>query len=95
MYLAQVIKKIDPEFAGEIQEGLSNVAKTHEFVALLELGVLEHWLVMKDCILYIGAAYIQACKIAHSNDDVITLRRAHDINVELSLLTVFLKLQSG
>ena len=94
MYLAQVIKKIDPEFAGGVGEGLNEIAKTPEFVALLEQEVLERCLVMKDAIRCIGAAYFQARKTAHGNDDVITLRRAHYTNVELAVLTAFLRLQS-
>ncbi|PUU75153.1 hypothetical protein B9Z19DRAFT_1090988 [Tuber borchii] len=95
VYHANLLKKIDHCFARVVQNGLNKIAKTPEFVALLNQEVLERRLETKDVTPCIRMVYDACIMKADGNDYVITLRKADHTATHLAVLAAFLKLQSG
>ncbi|RPA97049.1 hypothetical protein L873DRAFT_1791224 [Choiromyces venosus 120613-1] len=94
VYQAKVIKKIDPNCQPGIQDGLNEIAKTQEFIAVLEQEVVARRLVLKDVTRCIALAYDQASKHAQGNDSIITLREQHHTANQLAVLAAFLRVQT-
>ena len=95
MYQANLMKKITTDHESEIQAGLDALAKTQEFIQVLQEEVTASGLQLEavtDCIPNI---YHEASKRALSNDFVITIYKDEHTMEECAVLAAFLKMQHG
>jgi len=95
VYHAKVIKKINHDYHYGVQPGLDEIAKTQEFIAVLNQEVIEPGLVLQNVTQCIPLAYSQAEIHAKGNDTIITLSRQHYTADQVAVLAAFLKVQGG
>ena len=95
VYHANVIKKIDHDYRSGIQGGLDKIAKTQEFIAVLNQEVIERGLELQNVTRCIPLAYSRAEIHARGNDAVITLRPQDYTANQVAVLAAFLTVQGG
>jgi len=93
VFHAKAIKKINHDCRPGIQAGLDEIAKTQEFIAVLNQEVIGRGLVLQNVTRGIPLAYSQAEKLARGNDTIITLRRQDYTANQVAVLAAFLKVQ--
>lgn len=95
MYQAELMKKITTNSEYEVQEGLDELAKTPEFIQILQKEVTANGLQLEAVTACIPYIYYEASKRAIWNDFIITIYKEDHTVEKRAVLTAFLRMQRG
>ena len=89
------MKKITTDSEYEVQAGLDELAKTPEFIQILQEEVTARRLQLQAVTACIPSIYYEASKRALWNDLVITIYEEDHTVEQCAVLAAFLKMQRG
>ena len=95
MYQARLMKKIPTDSEYEVQAGLDELAKTPEFIQILQEEVTASRLQLKAVTACIPSIYYEASKRAIWNDIIITIYEEDHTVEQRAVLVAFLRMQRG
>ena len=95
MYQAELMKKIMTDRESGVQGGLNALAKTPEFIQILQEEVAASDLKLKAITACIPYIYYEASKRALRNDFTITIYKEDHTPEQRAVLIAFLKMQRG
>ena len=89
------MKKITTDSEYEVQAGLDELAKTPEFIQILQEEVTASCLQLKAVTACIPSIYYEASKRALYNDFIITIYEEDHTAEQRAVLAAFLRMQRG
>ena len=95
MYQARLMKKIPTDSEYEVQAGLDKLAKTPEFIQILQEEVAASGLQLEAVTACIPSIYYEASKRAIWNDIIITIYEEDHTVEQRAVLVAFLRMQRG